>query len=106
MCTGTPFDDPAGMINLPGTAQCFRVLPNQAEYFLQQLPVVDNLPDTEINQPLVNALALGAPAIFIKKHVRILPPFLVILAQPVQHPQPAPVNCRYADCIIQGRTEI
>ena len=72
--TGTARDDLAGMGHCRFAAEMIGILGHQGEDLLQQLGVVDDPADPEIDQPAVDAVALGAPAVLVDQGARIDPP--------------------------------
>src|SRR3546814_3949442 len=64
-------------------AERFGVVVSQREDLLQQVLVRGHHALAEVDQAVVHAIALGAPAVLVDQHVGILAPALVIALQDV-----------------------
>jgi hypothetical protein len=59
-----------------------------------------HLAQAEIDQPLVEAVALGAPAVLLHQHVVVAPPALVVALQAVEHVEHAEVDRGHGDAVL------
>src|SRR3546814_6028468 len=88
---GAAPQDLAGKAGLLQAAERLGVVVSQREDLLQQVLVRGHHALAEVDQAVVHAIALGAPAVLVDPHVGILAPALVIALQDVEHEEQAGV---------------
>src|SRR3546814_10108651 len=81
---GAAPQDLAGKAGLLQAAERLGVVVSQREDLLQQVLVRGHHALAEVDQAVVHAIALGAPAVLVDQHVGILAPALVIALQDVE----------------------
>jgi hypothetical protein len=106
VCAGAARNDPARGLDLCPAIKAIGIVAHHSDDLLQQIPVGDDGALAEINQPFIQAIALGAPAVFRDQHSGISPPALVLGARALDHPAQTLEDGGDTDGIVEKRAHI
>src|SRR5215471_11572945 len=81
------FQNLARLCDLAAAVKGFLVLGSQLDHLFEQFGISNDLAFTEIDQALIEAVALCPPTIFVHQHCGITPPALIVPLEAPKHPQ-------------------
>ena len=97
---GAAFEDGLGVIHFIDAAEMLGILHDKTQQLIEQLWIRHDAAPAKVDEALVEAIALGAPAVFVDQQVGVSPPALVRYTQTEEHPQPASIERRDADAVL------
>src|SRR5260370_34759102 len=89
MSAGSAREDLARVQHLVDATEMTRILIDQHQDLLEEIGVRNDGAFAEIDEALVEAVALGPPTVLVDQHTRIEAPALVLALQAPQHAQEA-----------------
>ena len=99
-------EDVARVGNSFVAAEELGILGDQLQDLFQQIGIGHDLALAEIDQPLVDAVALRPPAVLVDQHGGVAPPALVAAAQAPEHAQEAAIDRRHRDAVSSRRVQM